>query len=713
MKFYQNWFGALLKDGENDDFFPATVPGSIQYDYGKHHGFPDVNWMDTPERYKPLENYPWLYRTEVKCEIKDGERVFFVTEGIEYEYDVLMNGKKLYHHEGMFTHTEADITDELKNGSLLEVYVYPHPKRAGAAECRDQADQSCKPAVEYGWDWNPRLLVSGLWDETYIETRNEGTVRAVSHTYTLSDDLKTAYVSFDVDCDSETAVELTDMDGKVVYSGKEKSFTLENVNLWWCNGQGVAYLYNYKVKSASDEKSGRIGFKKVTLEMNGPDAWRNPSAFPKSRSNPPITVCLNGRNVFAKGSNWVNPEVFMGNITKATYEPLVRLAKEANMNIFRCWGGAIVDKEAFFELCDEMGIMVWQEFPLACNNYKGTKEYLAVLTQEATAIIKRVRQHASLVLWCGGNELFNSWSGMTDQSLALRLLNKLCYEYSSDIPFLMTSPVMGMAHGNYVFDDGTSVYEQMQSSSNTAYTEFGSPSITERKHLEKIFTPEELSSVPKPGNKVWTLHHAFGAWGDSRWFCADIIEKYFGKQETLDDYITYSHWLQCEGYKAIFEEARRQKPSCSMSINWCYNEPWITAAGNSLLTYPAEPKPTYYAVKNSLSAVVPSARIKKLDYVGGETLTAELWLLNDSPEAVSDTVKVYLTVDGKKEFIMEWHTGNVKANENKRGHSVCVQLPVVNTQKMTLTLEAECGENHYDLLLKKPGVKIVTRQLNM
>ena len=713
MKFYQNWFGALLKDGEKDDFFPATVPGSIQYDYGKHHGFPDVSWMDTPERYKPLENYPWLYRTEIKCEIKDGERVFFVTEGIEYEYDVLMNGKKLYHHEGMFTHTEADITDELKNGNVLEVYIYPHPKRAGAAECRDQADQSCKPAVEYGWDWNPRLLVSGLWDETYIETRNEGTVRAVSHTYTLSDDLKTAYVSFDVDCDSETAVELTDMDGKVVYSGKEKSFTLENVNLWWCNGQGVAYLYNYKVKSASDEKSGRIGFKKVTLEMNGPDAWRNPSKFPKSRSNPPITVCLNGRNVFAKGSNWVNPEVFMGNITKATYEPLVRLAKEANMNIFRCWGGAIVDKEAFFELCDEMGIMVWQEFPLACNNYKGTKEYLAVLTQEATAIIKRVRQHASLVIWCGGNELFNSWSGMTDQSLALRLLNKLCYEYSSDIPFLMTSPVMGMAHGNYVFDDGTSVYEQMQSSSNTAYTEFGSPSITERKHLEKIFTPEELSSLPKPGNKFWTIHHAFGAWGDSRWFCADIIEKYFGKQETLDDYITYSHWLQCEGYKSIFEEARRQKPECSMAINWCYNEPWITAAGNSLLTYPAEPKPTYYAVKNSLSAVVPSARIKKLDYVGGETLTAELWLLNDSPEAVSDTVKVYLTVDGKKEFIMEWHTGNVKANENKRGHSVCVQLPVVNTQKITLTLEAECGENHYDLLLKKPGVKIVTRQLNM
>jgi beta-mannosidase len=115
--------------------------------------------------------------------------------------------------------------------------------------------------------------------------------------------------------------------------------------------------------------------------------------------------------------------------------------KEANMNILRCWGGAIIDKEPFFELCDEMGIMVWQEFPLACNNYLGTKGYLAVLEQEATAIIKRLRKHPCLTLWCGGNELFNSWSRMTDQSLPLRLLNKLCYEEDQNTPFINTSPL--------------------------------------------------------------------------------------------------------------------------------------------------------------------------------------------------------------------------------------------------------------------------------
>lgn len=717
MKFYQSFRGALLKDGERDDLFPVTVPGDIQLDYARHHNFPDVSYRDTCERFRELEDYAWLYKTEICCDIKPGERAFFVTEGIEYEYDVILNGERLLHHEGMFTRVEADITDALKKGNSLEIYIYPHPKRAGAPEDRAQADQCCKPAVGYGWDWHPRLLVSGLWNETYIETRNAETIRSACCRYRLSDDLKEAYVTFDIDCDAETVTEFYDADGNAVYVGKEAAFTLKDIKLWWCNGQGEQYLYTYKVKSASDEKTGRVGFKRIALEMNGPNAWANPKTFPKTRSNPPLTVCLNGRQIFAKGSNFVNPEIFTGEITRKTYEPLVKAAKEANMNIFRCWGGAIIDKEPFFDLCDEMGIMVWQEFPLACNNYIGTDRYLSVLEPEATAIIKRLRTHVSLSLWCGGNELFNSWSGMTDQSLALRLLNKLCYEHSPEIPFLMTSPVMGAAHGCYIFTgeelDGKSVYEAMQESSNTAYCEFGVPSITERKYLERVFDKEELSVLPSPDSILWQLHHGYGAWGDKRWLCLDVLDKYFGRQDSLDSYISLSHWLQCEGYKAIFEEARRQKPECSMAINWCYNEPWITGAGNSLLTYPANKKPAYYAVQSALRPVMPSARIKKFDYVGSEELSAEIWLLNDSPEAVSDTVKVYLTVDGKKEFIMEWATGTVNANTNKKGHSVCVRLPVTETQKFTLTLEAECGSSSYDLLLKKPGERVYTRQLNL
>lgn len=131
---------------------------------------------------------------------------------------------------------------------------------------------------------------------------------------------------------------------------------------------------------------------------------------------------------------------FSGIITRARYEELIDLAVEANFNMFRIWGGGIINKESFFELCDEKGILVWEEFPLSCNLYPDDPHYLSVLEQEATSIVKRLRKHPCLAMWCGGNELFNNWSLMTDQSLPLRLLNSICLEYDPLVPYNPTSP---------------------------------------------------------------------------------------------------------------------------------------------------------------------------------------------------------------------------------------------------------------------------------
>ena len=166
------------------------------------------------------------------------------------------------------------------------------------------------------------------------------------------------------------------------------------------------------------------------------------------------------------------------------------------MNLLRVWGGGIVNKEAFYEQCDELGLMVWQEFPLACNNYEGTPAYLRVLDQESKSIISRVRRHASHVIWCGGNELFNNWSGMTEQSLALRLLNRNCFDMDPGTPFLMTSPVMGMGHGHYRFSsDGVEVYKWMSEAANTAYTEFGCPGPASADYLRGFIPPRRAFSA--------------------------------------------------------------------------------------------------------------------------------------------------------------------------------------------------------------------------
>lgn len=708
-----NWLGAAVVSGKYSERFAVEVPGNIQRDYAVHMGFGDINYMDNCKKFIDTEDYSWSYTADIDVKANKGERVFFVTDGIEYEYDVKLNGKVLLHHEGMFSRVEYDITDELTSGGALEVFIYPHPKldlerfgrsdsKFNISEYRSHAAQSCKPAVEYGWDWHPQVLVSGLWRDTYIETRTESYIKDAEAFYTLSDDLKSADLHFEIECGAKTTIELFDPCGNLIYSGRERDIHVDNVKLWWCSGQGEANLYYWRVISDDCERSGRIGFKKVRLVMHE-GAWSYPAGSPKTRSNPPMTLELNGRVVFCKGSNWVNPEVFTACISDETYITQVDYAKEANMNMLRAWGGAIIDRDVFFERCDEQGIMVWQEFPLACNNYIDTPEYLRVLKQEAEAIIKRVRRHACHVLWCGGNELFNEWSGMTEQSHALRLLDKLCYEHDYDKPFIMTSPLAGAAHGYYEFFHrrvGTTVIEHYPKVKYTAYPEFGTPAIADMEQLKKCFT-DEVAHDPAKYADMWKLHHGIAAYEVHGFASFDSLELIFGKQESIEAYIEKSNLLQCVSLKFSFEEFRRQKPVSAMALNWCYNEPWVTAAGTSLIAYPSKRKPAYYVVRDALRNVLPSARFDHFVYRPGDTLNAELWLLNDTYECVSDTVDVYFTVNGKKQHIMTWETDVTQPNANIKGHTVGIKLPNAPTQTVTLTLEGKMyGTSEYRMLLK-------------
>ena len=706
MKFSQTWQASLLATSDPASTiatFPAEVPGNLQYDLAVHEGIADtLMYSTTAERFLEVEDNYWKYETTLDYETKPGERAYFVAEGIDYIFDILIDGKTVYSHEGMYTKTEIDLSDIAHPGSALTVLIHPHPKLPGEfATPREMAAQSCKPPATYEWDWNPRLIISGIWKPCYVETRTKGYIRNCEPFYTLNADRTTAAVRFETDCDLPCTYTICDREGKVVYEGTEPACTLDNIHLWWCNGQGEPYLYTWTAKNAEHEVTGRIGFRTVKLVMNRGGADHEPLGFPKSRYPAPATVELNGRRIFAKGSNWVNPDLFFGRITEQQYRDLLIPAKEANMNILRLWGGSGFKKREFYELCDELGIMLWQEFVLACNNYVGTPQYLAILEQEATAVIKELRRHPCIVLWCGGNELFNDWSGMDDQSHALRLLNKLCYELDFERPFIMTSPLIGMKHGCYVFDDGKQqVYEMFQNGHGTAYSEFGVPSAASVENLKKIIPEDELFPIEK--SKSWIYHHGFKAWSEERWLCMDVYRKYFGEPACLEDVVDNTQWMQCEGYKAIFEEARRQWPYCSMAINWCYNEPWITAANNALFTYPAEKKPAYFAVKDSLRNTIASARLPKFDWKAGEEFSFELWYLNDAPVPVSDTVRATVKVGDKTYDFGTWETGEIGACENKQGETIRLTLPETDAHDLLLTLDSANGNSsEYRLLYRK------------
>jgi len=345
----------------------------------------------------------------------------------------------------------------------------------------------------------------------------------------------------------------------------------------------------------------------------------------------------------------------------------------------RIWGGGFANKEKFFDLCDEMGIMVWQEFPLACNEYPDDKHYLSVLEQEARAIVRRLRTHPSLVLWCGGNELFNNWSGMTDQHHALRLLDKVCYEEDRCTPFNMTSPLNGMAHGHYInwdHNDNIEAITLLNNARNTAYTEFGCPGAADIDYIRQYIPDEDYADF-SADNAVWRGHHAFGAWIGDSWVRTAEADYFFGGYSDTDDLLKKTQFLQAMGYKSLFEEMRRQWPHCSMALNWCFNEPWPTFANNSLVSFPNVPKKSYYAVKDALRPQLASLKIEQHLQWSGETFRAGVWLLNDTLEALpSQKVSItYRIGEGEEVFFGTFASLPVAAQSNLEIGAVSFPIP--------------------------------------
>ena len=706
------------------DWIPATVPGAVQLDWARAHHLPDLNFGQNVRAYDGLEDFFWLYRIQVPVtSLAAGERFVLAADGLDYHAELRLSGRTVLTHTGLCTPFELDLTDAA-SGSLLEILVHPAPKRQASPADRSQAAHVTKPAVSYGWDWHPRLIPLGLCEDVRFEVRPAAHLRHVDFSYTLAEDFSAAHITVTVEASQPSAFSwrLRDPEGCVVLASDTPAATLATPRLWWTHDHGEPVLYSLEVTltaPGADTWTQRVGFRRVRLVMHA-GAWDHPSDFPKSRSQPPITVELNGRRLFARGTNWVNPDIFPGRITGDTYRPLLTLARDAHFNLLRCWGGAPVAKEEFFEQCDTLGLLVWQEFPLACNQYPDTPAYLADLDRESRAIIRRVRQHPCLAFWCGGNELFNVWSGMDDQSLPLRLLNRNCYDLDPASPFIATAPLGGMGHGDYRFRDerGRDIFQIFQQSANTAYSEFGCPGPASVSYL-KTFIPETELWPPRPGTS-WETHHAFGAWDidPTSWLCTDTLDHYFGKPVSLEQLVARGEWLQGEGYKSVYEEARRQTPRCAMALNWCYNEPWPTAANNSIVSHPAIPKPAYYAVQAACRPVLASARIPKFQWRAGELFNAELWLLSDHPAAQpGGELVATLECEDRTVELLRWSFPGLAPQQTLTGPSVRTLLPDTTSGEFTLVLSV-AGRPEWDSryrLSLRPAPRLIvtaTRAMN-
>lgn len=665
------------------EWIPAAVPGAVQLDWARANGWTDPAWADSVEPYMWMEDTTWTYRTH----LPEVAGLWLVIEQVDHACHVLVGGQRATSP----LPTEHVLESPAMGGAEVRVVVEPAPKSHFGPPDRAQANQSTKPAVAYGWDFHPRLIPLGICGSAYAERRPTFCLGRTETRSLVRDDLRTADVLLQCSHGNPDGARIRwcvlDPAGAVVhdraffrdYGSFEETATLHDVLLWWPHDHGPQPLYVSRVEllgedgEVVDAREQRFGFRRVRLVM-AEGQWDDPAShgFPKGPNKPPITLEINGRQIFAKGSNWVCPDIFPGRIPVSRWKSLIETCKSANMNLLRCWGGAQPPGRVFYEASDELGMMVWQEFPLACNRYESTEPYLRELENRALGLVTSLRHHPSHVLWCGGNELFNEWSRMTDQDRALRLLDTICLTQDPEKPFIKTAPLHGMGHGSYEFllADGRDVLQMMQAARCTAYTEFGVPGPSSAEVLESI-TPESERWPPRPAG-AWLTRHAFRSWSEHSWLYFDTIEQLLGPCRSMQDMVEKGQILQALGLQLAFEEARRQKPSCAMALNWCLTEPWPTAANNSVIQWDGTPKPALDKIRAALRPAMLSLQFAGFRVRPDEPFTVQPWFLNDTPAKVGP-LEAEIRVQGI--HVHNWSCPGASENRHQSGPTISVRAP--------------------------------------
>lgn len=407
---------------------PATVPGNVELDLAA------AGRIEPPERgnriYQllKLESHQWWYRRTFRSETPaPGERAELIFEGLDCIGTVWLNGTLVGHAENMLIPHRFDVTSALLPGQTNELVVRIDPAvpagRAASHAAGEWAEMGRwesltvrKAPHMYGWDILPRAVSAGLWRDVRLEWISPVHFREV-YWATLTADARQRratlavdweFVADDAGEDSYRLEIVLRRNGRVALRTEttvlpthgQQSLSLENADFWWPRGYGEPALYEAVLTLLNrhgdllDRHSTLVGIRTIELRRTDMATPEKPGEF---------AFVVNGAPVFVKGTNWV-PLDALHSRDAGHLDRVFPMLTELNCNMVRCWGGGVYESDRFFDLCDHTGIMVWQDFALACALYPQDSAFLNVISAEAGAVVRRLRNHASLALWSGNNE---------------------------------------------------------------------------------------------------------------------------------------------------------------------------------------------------------------------------------------------------------------------------------------------------------------------
>ena len=674
----------------------ATVPGCVQADLLRNEIIEDPYIGFNSRNCEWAAHRNWLYqKTFALPAAMAGRKLRLIFHGIDYSARVWLNGTLLGHHKGTFVPAEFDVTAVARIGAENNLCIMIDPAPDEPAQVGYSNQVKClKPRFSYKWDFTTRLVQLGLWDDVEIAATGPAHIDSIYIRPTLAGGKATVSVQTTLTSGSAADVRLRvrlASGGETAAEGDSAAalqigqtvstieLPIDEPKLWWPNGLGEQPLYIAEVQVLGPD-GGEWNSSSTTFGLREITMVQNDNAPPGAD---PYTMVVNGRKVFLKGWNFVPVDHLYGLPNTEKYEWLVELARRANVNILRVWGGGIIEKQIFYDLCDRAGLLVWQEMPQSSsglsNDPPAGAEFLATLKATAISALKRRRNHPCLAIWCAGNELADGLKPLSIEHPNLAAIAEAVREEAPHLVYRPTSPygpaydpspqrfgtgVHHDVHGPWKYQGVQGHYELFNGLDCLLHSESGAEGCACVESIQRCMGGMK-AWPPDKTNRAW-VHHA--GW----WVNADVIEELFGSIADIESFVMATQFMQAEALRYVIESNRRRKFQCSGSMLWQMNEPWPNVSATTCVDYYGVPKPAYYFVGRACRPRHVSLKYARLDQSPGSAFDAEIFAHNALGAAdAAVTCKIY---DVKGEMLFS-DTRSIALPDN-----ACVPVSRINWQ---------------------------------
>lgn len=655
--------GWKFRQARLTNWYPATVPGVVHTDLLQNKIIEDPFFRLNERGLQWIDKEDWVYETcfTLAADMMRKENMELVFEGLDTYADVYLNDECILKADNMFRCWSIPVRQYIREeNNILKVYFhspvkidvpkwdalpYQYPASNDQSENGGLFNKKIsifarKAGYHYGWDWGPRLVTSGIWrpvyirawsdlriNDVFIEQKEVGAGRAVI----------AGHVELDADKDMDgVLVTITDeATGRVLGEWQADlkrgtnrvtvDFVLHKPKLWWSNGLGEPFLYRFRTDIIAggellDSKTERVGIRSLKV-VHQPD-----------KDGHTFYIELNGRPVFAKGANYIPSDNFLPRVTPENYKRTILDAAGVNMNMLRVWGGGIYENDVFYDLCDEYGIMIWQDFMFACSMYPAEGALLDNIHQEAVDNVKRLRNHACIALWCGNNECQDAWLGWGWKCEIERqnkeYADKIWAQYRQQYHVTLPGVVREYAPGTFYWPSSPFAFEGEMSGTTDGDRHYwsvwhGKAPISDYDSEKSRFFSEygfqsfpEFESVKRyaPYPEDWDIRsevmmsHQRG--GDH---ANGLIETYllneYKKPRDFRAFLYMNHVLQGDAIKTAIESHRRQMPYNMGTLFWQHNDCWPVASWASR-DYYGRWKAQHYYVRKAYDDILISSVVE-------------------------------------------------------------------------------------------------------